>query len=519
MKRVYLLLTLLTSFTFGCYEVQRHYIINPDGSGKVLIDAKLSSLMGDDPGKAAREAVKGILKETRGVEAWSDVDFSALEDGRVQFKGTAYFKDVSRIKLQNLDDFRVSLDHESGGGLVIRIDQEQKAKKKEKARQSTMQEQRSRYQQMKPMLAAMLATMKSELTFQFPGTVVYAVNLKPVSGYYGLRFDGTALMAAVDALMQNDEWLQRRIQQNLDIQDDSPLGEDINERLFGQKGPIEVRLAGPFQDLFNYSSEVEKARNGYETMLERIGLADLVPPKMATGGGFRSLRVVKVMLNNMEDPDYGAFGTDQVYQVSLLGELPGAVLKVKEGMLERAVADNGSDLLPESEWERQVYANLSNRKTHVLMDVRLRIPGPGVNGIREIAGHLQYEVSQRSRVYRSPLVDFAANAQLGFLNSAVSKVLPGSWDGEGSEVYLQIGSSAESVKAVRLFDAANVSIETNAFSASDESGAEKQCSAYFTVNKPLPRKGYVEVELYDDVQKFVIPFQIGNLDLLGNLTR
>jgi hypothetical protein len=518
MQRVYLLLILLTSLIVGCYEVQRHYVLNPDGSGKVHIEAKLSSLMGDDPGKAAKEAVKGILKDTKGVEVWSDVDFAALEDGRVHFKGTAYFKDVSQIKLQNLDDFRVSLNHESGGGLVLRVDQDQPGGKKEKPRQSTLQEQRSRYQQMKPMLAAMLATMKSELTFQFPGTMVYAVNLKPQGSYYGLRFDGTTMITAVDALMQNDEWLQHRIQQNLDIQDDSPLGEELNELLFGQKGPIEARLGGPFQDMFNYSSEVDKAKAGYEAMLERIGLADLVPPKMATGGGFRSLRVVKVMLNNMEDPDYMVFGTDRVYQVSLLGELPGAVLNVKEGTLERAVADNGSDLMPESDWERQIYASLSARKTHVLMDVKLKIPGPDVNGIREIAGHLQYEVSQKTRVYRSPLVDFVTNAQLGFLNSNLSRLLPSSWDGDGHEVYLQIGTIAESIKAIRLLDASDTPIETNMFSASN-AGTEKRCEAYFTVNKPLPKRGYVEVELYDDVQRFVIPFQIGNIDILGNLTR
>jgi hypothetical protein len=94
----------------GCFELRQDTTLNPDGSGKVVVETimpDMSSMMtfGDqpaakpDPDVQLKKFAKDFIDGSKGVDAWSDVSFSMAEDGRMKFKGTAYFKDITALKV------------------------------------------------------------------------------------------------------------------------------------------------------------------------------------------------------------------------------------------------------------------------------------------------------------------------------------------------------------------------------------------------------------------------------------
>src|SRR3954462_11775478 len=91
----------------GCFETKEEFTLNPDGSGKVVIESSFTRAGGgmfDQGNQASLEellqtTVKGIVQDAAGVEAWRDVSFRRLPDGRIYFKGTAYFRDLKEFSV------------------------------------------------------------------------------------------------------------------------------------------------------------------------------------------------------------------------------------------------------------------------------------------------------------------------------------------------------------------------------------------------------------------------------------
>src|SRR5688572_6419521 len=100
----------------GCVEGEQTFILNPNGSGKVRVEAVMVAPypafpvpFGDPaPGKeknrpgevsveeARRESLKMLLTPNT-VDAWKDVSAEFAPDGRLKFSGTAYFKSLDEF--------------------------------------------------------------------------------------------------------------------------------------------------------------------------------------------------------------------------------------------------------------------------------------------------------------------------------------------------------------------------------------------------------------------------------------
>jgi hypothetical protein len=89
----------------GCFDTNDEFTLNPDGSGKVVHESSFQNvdLSGDnDTSDAAlKEAIAKVIENAKGVEAWRDVSYKRLEDGRLYFKGTAYFKNLTALDFPN----------------------------------------------------------------------------------------------------------------------------------------------------------------------------------------------------------------------------------------------------------------------------------------------------------------------------------------------------------------------------------------------------------------------------------
>ena len=90
----------------GCFETKQEFTLNPDGSGKVVHESTFQTM--DITGGGQRDAerqmkaaVAEVISQSKGVEAWRDVSYEIGDDGRIAFRGTAYFRNLSELDIPN----------------------------------------------------------------------------------------------------------------------------------------------------------------------------------------------------------------------------------------------------------------------------------------------------------------------------------------------------------------------------------------------------------------------------------
>lgn len=292
------------AFVVGCFETKQDFTLNPDGSGKVLVEMVMPQMpfnlgppgQQGDPDVAAKQFVKGILDGSKGVDAWSDVRYEKTDDGRTRFIGTAYFKDLAQMKLQSGKMEGITFAKDDRGGMVLLLKEQESpappAPPKEIPEEQLtqrIQAERMQYQQVRPMMATVLGTMKMDVSFLLPGALVEVSGFKKEpSGAVRLAFDGAQMLKAMDELMADDAYVRQNALAGKKGGGGPQMDEWTKEKLFGTKGPLRARVTGPFKPLFPYDSEVKVAKAAYPKMIERLGLDKLpaAPPTPALPPGF-----------------------------------------------------------------------------------------------------------------------------------------------------------------------------------------------------------------------------------------
>ena len=334
MKKI-LLMLISVVFLTACLESEREYTINPDGSGKVMHkfiassnDFSLSSQGSSKKEDKSISIIKDEIKKSVGIDTWKDIEVSKLEDGRYSFKGIAYFKDYNQLKLHSTGfDFPLSNFTMTKKENSIEIESvDEKSKDKNKAGFSvngktnkSIEDQRKQYNSMKPLLSGALSTMKMDYKFKLPGKLKSVSNLEDnKNGIVQFGIDGKKLFAVLDEVMNDDELIK-----NID-QEDPKSKQIFNEKLLGNKGPVKAVFEGPFNDLFDYKSEVAAAKNSYPKMLDNLELTGILPQPKSTGGGFKSIKVVG--FQSSQDTGYKElrpFNDEPGIKVSILAEFSG----------------------------------------------------------------------------------------------------------------------------------------------------------------------------------------------------
>ena len=117
----------------GCIQVKEEYTLNPDGTGKVIYEttAPLGNPFGgkkdEKPEDQARGQVDKILTESSGVSVWKDVTYKINDDGKLHFKGTAYFKKFLRLQLgeKMQSSFKAEFVKKAGGMELRLVDKKE----------------------------------------------------------------------------------------------------------------------------------------------------------------------------------------------------------------------------------------------------------------------------------------------------------------------------------------------------------------------------------------------------------
>lgn len=532
MKLTRLWIAILAMSLTSCYETKLDYEINPDGSGRVVVEVQSASMMSQLGHIGGKEAAgpgalaKDVLRKSSGIDTWKDIEIKTMDDGKSFFKGTAYFKDLRVVRfkeismldsvslVQNKKTITVSI----GGDENKARNTASKAPTKEELDQA-IKEQKAGFQQMKPMLTAILGTMKTDISIRLPGQLQKSTNFKTgKQGRLSLSMEGQKMLDALERLMADDAFIRRQAQAGANIKDKPPMGDELREMLFGEKGPVMAEFKGPFKPLFDYESEASAARAGYDAMLVALGIdlsesvtgaALKAPVANYKGGDFKSVRIARMAYANMADPNYELFGDDRSYQATFIAELPGAIMAVEKVVLTTAIADNGEDLMPD-EWNREVtWTDVSKDKTHVKWNFTLRQPSDAVKGLKTVAGTVFGQVAGSTKVIDTGIRRFETAAAGTEFGATVEEINESEYQ---HDIKIKFNVDDKTIREVQFFSADGQRLMPINYYSSSYDGTS---SWSYSFEHTLPTDGVIKAEINDDVTFIQIPFQVTNVDLFG----
>ena len=98
-------LAVVCVFLSGCFDTKQDITLNPDGTGKMVIEsvfaqtpALFKGTSQASPQEGVTNFIHKLIEEAGGVDAWRDISFHQRDDGKAFFRGTAYFADLSKFR-------------------------------------------------------------------------------------------------------------------------------------------------------------------------------------------------------------------------------------------------------------------------------------------------------------------------------------------------------------------------------------------------------------------------------------
>ncbi len=346
-------------FVAGCIEEKSEYTINPDGSGKVVHKYVLGSIslpmIGGQPStpqNLLKENVRQTLKESVGIDTWRDISYKLTPEGKTQFKGTAYFKNIRKVNIKSgsaSTDLNLAFEAQPYGTIILELKGEEE---NETAAMPAIPEEqigqmvamaKTQYKQTRPMMADAIGGLKSEMIFNLPGSVQEVSNFEKVdSNTVRLVLDGAKMLVMMDEIMADEKMLAEQIRQRKNPLEDGP-DDAMNEKLFGEKGPIRTVVSGTVA-LFDYEAEVAAAKADYTETLKSLGLESMAPPLVEEEIEWKPVaEEVKEKTSVVSaEPDYEKPISAQLrdgFKRELGGDVDGA-LKIYFGIIANEKAEN-----------------------------------------------------------------------------------------------------------------------------------------------------------------------------------
>jgi hypothetical protein len=565
----------------GCIETKDEFTINPDGSGKVIHELTFVPTSftqgfgitgGQSPSPAdsnqppsletagggadtqtqLKNSVKDILTKSSGVDTWADVSYKMTADGKMYFKGTAYFPDANNLNLYNagfISYKKLNFTRSQQGEIIILLkSQEQPAQTRPSPRDITpekLEEQvkqvRMQYQQAKPMLQTSLSTLKNEIIFHLPGQIKEVSNVENVNDRTArIAIDGTKLIAVIDRLIQDETWLRQQIMTGKDPLASGPESDlMLNEMLFGTRAPIGLVVTPDTQPLFDYNAEVSVARANFESILKELEPAaggtpvkapekeelpfeipsvEITPPAVEEGTGMKVV-VGGVRLVRLSDYRRGIMplGLNNGYTLALIAELPAPlpspVVKVSGGRIEKALTDSGTDLLPKEQWDRKIrFPILAPDGKTVVFDIDLLVPDEAARGLEELAGALEYLTASGSREVDLGNIAFEVGAKGTVHGAVITSIEADPWQNNATILSLRLDLQAESIDSVKFLAEGGTKLDITQRGYASIGGTT---TLKFSIKDKLPKNGRLIVTVFDELKKNEIPFRIANISLTG----
>jgi hypothetical protein len=450
-----------------------------------------------------------------------------LEDGRAYFQGTAYFRRLDDLDIEDQMPIHFTWQPREDGTRVLGASRERGVKRlndfpdrrkpgitnlTEADLAKHMRDERLKYQALRPMLDRILGQMRHEATFVLPGRVTSSsIFVSGPKGELRVVFAGTNLMVAMDKIINDDVlFKQALLATNRDDTHPEHREEEINERIFGLKAPLQAIVAAASKPQFDYAAEVRAARSDFAKLQEELEVSvPVIAP--ALEAAFKNLQVVgvEIVSKRIKAHDFGAWSQPPVFTLSLLGEFPGRVESLTENcVLETALCDDGSSLLPTESWRKIEALAWSEDRTAVRMRLRLNEPSDSARTLKELSGRVQFRSEAEWREIDlgfSRITDGVQGTELGASIGLIRR----EWDdgqdmlelnlalglGQQKNVYLVVNGVRTKLKCTSVF------------------GGQDRCRLLLMSRQRIPAEGRLVVEVPGKLQNFNVPFKLQNIRL------
>jgi len=520
-------------FLSGCIDTDDTFTINADGSGKVehiaLISLDGMSLnfgqeLSDE--EKLNKVVKDELKESEGVDTWSDVTF-AWEGDKVRFSGTAYFKNINKLKFHNSGTTvsmynTVSLE-EDGEFMTVEIKSGKSdggpkgAEIPDSLTDSEIDErifeQRAEYQKNRLMVAGFLAEVHRVRRFYLPGSPTIVSNfVKEEDGSFVNDFKANKILEIMDAKMDDVEFLRKEIKAGRNIMDPaSGNDESMNEMVFGKKGDIIVEVEHRGQVLFDYDAEVAVSREQFKDTAKLLGIIPEAPAQDTVPGTFR-IAGVRVINFSDSSNNIRPLMSDKGYTFSIYGRLPQKALQVTKGELTAVILDTGEDILPEKDWDRSIqFPGLSKDGMFTEFQVNFKEIPPNAQRIKELSGTISFLVGGTTKDIDLGFSELAGDIKGTQFDAVIKKIGPDEWDKSKISLVLQINKSRDEIKDVMFYDALGELMDVE---SRGSYFSESQVTYTFaSKGGEFPAKGSIAIKAYDDLKRKKISFTLNDLEI------
>jgi hypothetical protein len=519
----------------SCFETKQEFVLNPDGSGKVIHECRFQEFnmnlnLGGGGGAqtddeaSLKRAVAEIMQKSKGVDAWDDVHFERLDDGRILFRATAWFSDLSKLEIENqmMMSFRWQRGPSGVGELAMAMKndndgenaaaQENAPPADEDGRRRWLAGERGKFQQARPMMASILGGMKHEAIFRLPGEAEESGLFEVADdGSLSIAFEGGKFLAAMDEMMADDAWL---LEHGFESDGPPEIDGELAKMLFGRPGVPYASRGGLDEAMFDYQAELAAARANEEALRELLGSAAARAMPPAQGGPLASARIVGMRMVAQVDPalELRPFNHEAGLSLALLCEFDGAVLGISDqSAVESAVTSDGASLLPASDFQRRLrWPKFSPCRTFALFDVDLESPPAGAETLRDLAGSIHYSVSGGSKEIDLGFASIAKDEKGDELGAVITELKPG-WREDGPlELSVKMDISVDDLKEMFL-----VSADDHRQELVRRGYGSSGNVTTFTFELPQEHAASARLvaEVHDDISNFTTQFILRNIPL------
>jgi tetratricopeptide (TPR) repeat protein len=279
MKRTeYLLLLLLpVCLIAGCIQGQASLSLNPDGSGSIkfetLYDPHYCIDNSTDVSGVFQSfiaQVKNTLTESEGIEAWSDVDWRTLDNGKFYFKGQAFFKSINdvNIHLGNIKgNLKVSYQRNENQNCILEL----KSLKTEPNFTASDKRLAERYKIFCGDVENMIRKLRLSILINLPSNIQKSNGFEKLdSRIVKFVIDGKQLSLLFQSVKEQGQY---ELAEKYNFQPGQYVNNELLPLWLASQKPLWIYFADSSESLFNYDKQVSEAKKDYSRILEKIELA------------------------------------------------------------------------------------------------------------------------------------------------------------------------------------------------------------------------------------------------------
>ncbi len=275
----------------SCLQIEQTITLNPDNSGKALIQISMINPMGGliqgTPDQAtgeiagplaqamAAEMVKGfadgIVRDSQGIDTWHQVHYGTTKEGRFNFEGVAYFPDFNAFSITTTAGKSGSLpalfrsERLANGKWVVRaLSDEPKTENTPIPAgeiDAKIKEVRENWAAIEAIAAPMMKDAKAVVRLQVAGNIQECAGWKLSSAHTAtFETDVNHILTGLGALIQDDTAVRKAMTEGRVNGEGLPQPDfgQLRKLLFDDEDKAEL-VIDPGEPLFDYSAEVAAA--------------------------------------------------------------------------------------------------------------------------------------------------------------------------------------------------------------------------------------------------------------------